>query len=403
MGIRICELICLPSLKELNLVGGSGGIYKTARWVHVMESSDFVEFVHKDELIMITGVLISDNRESFIELLKGLIDKKAAGLIVNIGKFIDCVPDYAIKLANQNDFPIFELPWRISLAEISKEIYSEIVKSQLEETTYQDMLKNIVFSNKTTFEDFSARLAAYGYSSFNSFRIAIVTIDKFNQYLSTNNIKDEKSISYIKDNLLRAVNNSIWDSACRPISFLQDHSVIFLLINEKEKAANIRVLYEAIRQNCKLYLPNITVSVGFGNIHFQFSEIKKSYIEADKALKVIKAEGKSDFSLFYKDLGLYKLLAEIENVSLLREYFDDTIGLLEKYDAQNNTDLFHVLFVFLQEDCNYIKASQRLYLHRNTLMYKINKIQKIINRDLSDVKVYMEFYLAYLAKQINDL
>jgi hypothetical protein len=402
MGVRIDEFISLPKLKNLELVGGSKGICKIARWVHVMESPELLEFVQNDELIIVTGVLILDNRKIFIELVNGLIDKRAAGLIVNIGKYIMHVPEYIIELADEKDFPIFELPWKVSLAEVTEIICSEIVKRHLEEISYQDMLMNIIFFNKISFEDFSERVSSYGYNSFNSFRIVIVTIDKFPQYLLSNNIKDEQSVSYVKDNLLRSVNSAIWDSICRPISFLQNHSVVFLLVNEKEKATNLKVLTNTIRENCKNNFPNITVSIGFGNIYFSFSEIKKSYIEADKTLKVLKAEGKSDSSLFYQDMGVYKLLSEIENVNLLREYYDDTIGILEQYDAQNRTELSHVLFTFLKEDCNYIQASVKLYLHRNTLMYKINKIQKIINRDLSDTKVKMECYLAYLVKQIND-
>ena len=96
------------------------------------------------------------------------------------------------------------------------------------------------------------------------------------------------------------------------------------------------------------------------------------------------------------------MLTEIENIGFLKEYYDDTVGKLERYDAQNDTDYTKIFYIFLQENGNYIQTSQKLYIHRNTLIYKINKIQEIIKRDLTDTKVRLEFYIGYLIKQIND-
>lgn len=402
MSVRMDQLISLSDLQNLKLVGGGKGIYKIIRWVHIMETPDLVAYVQNNELIILTGVGILDNKESFIELLKGLIEKRAAGLIVNIGKYLVQVPEYIKELADDNDFPVFELPWEVSLAEITRIICSEIVKRHLEEISFQDLLMNIIFFNKITFNDFTERVSTFGYNSLNSFRIAIVTIDNFQQYLSSKNVKDEQNISHIKDTFLRSVNSAIWDSICRPISFFQNDSVILLLINEKEKFTNLMMLSDMIRQSSKSNSPDITISIGFGNVQTEFSEIKRSFVEAEKALKVLKAEDKTDGTVFYSKIGAYKLLTEIENIGLLKEYYDDTVGKLEKYDAQNATNFSKIFYIFLKENGNYIKTSQKLFMHRNTLLYKINKIQEIIKRDLTDTKVRFEFYLGYLVKQIND-
>jgi sugar diacid utilization regulator len=402
MSVRMDQLISLPYLQNLKLVGGGKGIYRIIRWVHIMETPDLVVFVQNNELIILTGVGILDNKESFIELLKGLIEKKAAGLIVNVGKYLKQVPEYIKELADDNDFPIFELPWEVSLAEITRIICSEIVKRHLEETSFQDLLMNIIFFNKITFDDFTERVSSFGYNSLNSFRIAIVEIDNFQQFLSSKNIKDEQKISHSRDTFLRSVNSAIWDSMCRPISFFQNDSVILLLINEKEKFINLEMLSDMIRQSSRSNSPENTISIGFGNVYTEFSEIKRSYMEAEKALKALKAEGKTDGTMFYSKIGVYKLLTEIEDKGLLKEYYNDTVGKLEKYDAQNATNFSEIFYVFLKENGNYIKTSQKLFMHRNTLLYKINKIQEIIKTDLTDTKVRFEFYLGYLVKQIND-
>lgn len=402
MGVRIDQLISLPELKDLKLVGGSKGISKIVRWVHSLETPDLIKYVQNDELIMLTGIGVFNNSSSFIEMINGLIEKKAAGLIVNVGKYLTEVPEDIKKLADENDFPVFEIPWKASLAEITRIIGGNIIKRHLEESLCQDLLKNIILFNKITYEDFIERISMYEYKYLNSFRIIIVAIDKFKQYLSSENIKDEQSIVHFKDEFLEMVNSAIWDSRFRPISFLQNDSVVSLIINEKDKFANITMISKLIRESNKKSFPHISINIGIGNTYTEFSEIKRSYIEAEKALKVIKAEDDSDKTMFYSKIGVYKLLTEIENINLVKEYYYDTVGRLEQYDEQNNTDFARILYIFLQENGNYVQTSQKLFMHRNTLIYKINKIQEITKMDLTDAKVRLEFYLGYLIKQVND-
>ena len=400
MAVRFDQLISLPQLKDLKLVGGSKGVFNTVRWVHVVETSEVISYVQNDELIILTGVIITDKEASFIELVNGLIEKKAAGLVVNIGKYIEKVPASIIQIAEENNFPVFELPWEVNLADLTQIICENIVKSHLEEISYQDLLMNIIFFNRITYEDFTERVSSHGYNSLNSYRILIVEIDRFQKYLETKEIKDEKDIILMKDTFLRSVNSAASEARWRPLSFLQNDSVVLLLINEKDRFINLTMLSEIIRESVKKSFPDISVNIGIGNIYTEFSRIKRSYTEAEKALKVLAAEGLSDGTRFYSGIGAYKLLTEIENIGLLKEYYDETVGRLEQYDVQNNTDFSKILRVFLQENGNYIQTAQKLYLHRNTLMYKINKIEEIIKRDLSDTQVRFEFYLGYLIKSI---
>ncbi|MCT8975197.1 PucR family transcriptional regulator ligand-binding domain-containing protein [Clostridium sp. CX1] len=401
MGVRIDQLMSLPELKDLKLVGGGNGVSKVTRWVHNVETPDIVQYVQNDELIILTGIGVFEDSSSFIKLVKGIIERKASGLIVNVGKYLSKVPEEIRELANEEGFPIFEVPWESNLAEITRIICGDIVKRQIEESSYQDLLKNIIFFNRITYEDFTKRMSAYGYSYFNSFRVITVAIDKLEEYLSFKNIKDEQSIAYIKDNFLRAVNGAIWDPRFQPISFLQKDSVVILQINEKDKFTDLTMLSQIIRESVKHSFADISINIGIGNAYTEFNEIKRSYNEAEKALKVLKAEGGSDETIFYSNIGAYKLLTEIENINLLKEYYDDTVGRLERYDLQNHTDYSKIFHTFLQENGNYIQTSHKLYMHRNTLMYKINKIQEIIKRDLTDTKLRLEFYLGYLVKQIN--
>jgi len=65
-------------------------------------------------------------------------------------------------------------------------------------------------------------------------------------------------------------------------------------------------------------------------------------------------------------------------------------GALYRHDQQHKDDLCRILEVYIQNNCNTSKASKALYLHRNTLINKIAKIEEIIGASLDDVSLRIE-------------
>lgn len=60
---------------------------------------------------------------------------------------------------------------------------------------------------------------------------------------------------------------------------------------------------------------------------------------------------------------------------------------LKRYDEENNTDLLNTLCVFLSKSCDLNEASSLLYIHRNTLIYRLRRIEKILHTDLKDLGI----------------
>lgn len=393
MGVRLDQLLEMPELCDLKLVGGGNGTDKIVRWVHVVETPEILQYVQSGELIILTGMAVYDHLQQFIELVEGLINKNAAGLVLNVGKYISKVPEEIIRIAEDNSFAILEFPWERSIADLTRIICHEIVKHQIEDISNQELLMNIIFFNKVTYEEFMEKVSDYRYDASMSFRIAIVKMENEND-------EDYEKKTHVMEVFYNSVNSTASDSRHRTISYLIDKSVILLLINEKERYPNLNAFADLLRKNCKLNFPEASFDISMGNVYTEFSQIRKSYLEAEKTMKVIKAEGRKDTTMFYSETGAYKLLLDIENKGLLKEYYHDNLGKLEQYDMQNGSDFMGILYTFLQEDGNYIQTANRLFMHRNTLMYKMNKIHEILKLNLADPKVRFELYLAFMVKKI---
>ncbi len=60
---------------------------------------------------------------------------------------------------------------------------------------------------------------------------------------------------------------------------------------------------------------------------------------------------------------------------------------IERYDKKYGTNLRETLYVYLTNDCNTVKAAKLMYVHRNTMYYKINKIEELIGQSLENGKL----------------
>ena len=94
---------------------------------------------------------------------------------------------------------------------------------------------------------------------------------------------------------------------------------------------------------------------------------------------------------YYEDFAMYQIVelaadSEIKHLSSrnLAHLCNNEMIALIMYDQKYNTNMADILLTFLRYERNTTKAAEVLFMHRNTLLYKIKKIEEIIDRDLED-------------------
>ncbi len=73
---------------------------------------------------------------------------------------------------------------------------------------------------------------------------------------------------------------------------------------------------------------------------------------------------------------------EVSNYEKFREYCYDVLGDIIKNDK--NLDILKTLRIYLKNNCNLINTSKEIFIHRNTLIYRLNKTKTKLNRNLED-------------------
>ncbi|GGB52924.1 hypothetical protein GCM10011409_33140 [Lentibacillus populi] len=99
----------------------------------------------------------------------------------------------------------------------------------------------------------------------------------------------------------------------------------------------------------------------------------------------------------HDQLGIYEILFKLSSDPFVQKYTENVLNPL--LQAQHS-DLLETLQVYLNENGNVSKTSEKLFVHRRTLTYRLQKIQELINMDLNDAN--HRFVLRFCIK-IKDL
>jgi len=99
----------------------------------------------------------------------------------------------------------------------------------------------------------------------------------------------------------------------------------------------------------------------------------------------------------FKDYFIYYLLTSNRTDSeVVKNSIDNhLLTQIENYDRDNNTNNLDVLYTFLICDRKATEAGNKLHLHRNTVLYRIEKITEIFNLDLDNYNTRLELLLVY--------
>jgi DNA-binding PucR family transcriptional regulator len=85
----------------------------------------------------------------------------------------------------------------------------------------------------------------------------------------------------------------------------------------------------------------------------------------------------------YNESGIYQLLIEVDDMKVLKKFYDQSLGQIVDYDLKNETDLLTILKLYLDYNHSVERVAKETYVHRNTVNYKIKKIKEILDCELT--------------------
>jgi purine catabolism regulator len=166
--------------------------------------------------------------------------------------------------------------------------------------------------------------------------------------------------------------------------------------------ARLRSIVEEVRAQLASRTPSGLVAVGMSRPGRGLSALREAYREAKDAVSIANELGDREQTTFYGDLKLYQLLLALKerNLEHLRRFYNETLAPLVEHDRTRQGDLIRTLNGFFEANGNLAKAATDLDVHRNTLVYRLERISELTGLNLDDADNRLILHLALKVQRV---
>lgn len=143
----------------------------------------------------------------------------------------------------------------------------------------------------------------------------------------------------------------------------------------------------------------LTFSFGIGNQTEQITGLPNAYKEAISALHMGQQARQTSFIHFYRAREVLELLKMVPEVALT-DFYQETFQAIMRIDARERTDLMDTARVYLETQGQIGETAKRLFVHRNTVAYRLEKFEHLTRCHLRDPDDSLRLRLAFLAEKL---
>ncbi len=367
----------------LKLMAGRDGTNHIVRWVHIIEDMEVPEFLHGNELVFTTGIA-RHQVNWLLHFVESLRENNAAGVVINLGPYIESVPPQVLVYCEQNDFPLYTIPWKTRIIDVTYAFCRQIIHNEGIEQSMAAAFKNLILEPLDK-EKYELTLDHSGFLRSSNYQLLVVEFlqngnNVTSQFLLEN--ETELSKTFEKNYMKRAM-------------FLWKDQVVLIYQNLEE--SKISEIMQGLKHLCRQREEESYM--GISGIQESYMGLQDMYEEAKSACIIARVQKKAGMK--YDDLGIYKILLDVKNKTLLQSYYEEILGPLEIYDREHNSELCQLLKMYCDTNGGVSCIAEAYGVHRNTINYKINKIKKILKKELNHVDV-MYIMLSFKIKELID-
>ncbi|QBJ76645.1 PucR family transcriptional regulator [Clostridium chauvoei] len=397
MALCCRDLFQLKHFSKARLLAGKSGLNREISLPYVRNTESISKWLYGRELLFVTYESSKKQSDDLLLLLEECIDKNLSGVVILIDdKDIENIPKKMIDRADEERLPLFIMPWDIKLIDIIQEIFLKIEEKREESKNAKHFLESILFSQDQAYEDINTLAEFYNINLRPYHFICIFKVKEFN------------NISYESENVSKSILTSleemlsIKDHTIIPMQYA-NHLMVLVLADNSEEIKNSLKATEAVFNIMNSRYSNVEVNLSFSRIRDTYSEIKTSYKEAFKALSLIDIYSKETSVIKYNELGIVKLFVELNDIKEIQQYCYENLGPILEYDKSHGMNLIGTLKCYFENNRHLVKTSQALFIHRNTLLYRLATIKELIQKDLDDAMNNLELFNSILIYEFLNL
>lgn len=380
MSVTVRKLFARADMKYgAKLLAGKEGLNRLVEWVHIVEDGEVASFLHGQEIVFSAGLLCGGD-EWLMNFINLLYKSDVSAVVLNYGPYIDKVPEEIIAFCDEKKLPLYMIPWKTRMVDMTRGFCQKIIENNTNELNTVSIFKDILFGVAS--EEDIASLERLGYRQ--SFRYNFVCIALDTEYGTDKYQYDMNTIKRIAERIAKEFREMY-------ISFTYQEKLFLTLMEyeEEEIQSYMDCLFKELSRFKLLSKVNISVGENVDGLLQQKRNFENTLQANELAMR------RKERIIYYGDLGIDKIILGVKYDAILVDYYNETVGKLQSYDEENDTNLVEFMRKYLECDGSPQAISEAMYIHRNTVNNHLRKVLKIIGAQSLGLEEKMKLYVGY--------
>ena len=367
---------------EMKFLAGKNGWANSISWVHLLEDTTIIQNFWGKEVAVTTGLGFPE-KEDWMRLARKLNRYHASGLIINVGQYIREIPEELMAYCDENDLPLLTVPWEVRLSDMIKDFSIRVF---VQDNTDEQIATALIAAIETPDNQTAYRKELWQYFDVDgSFQVLLLTCEG----LDAMDMVERRKLSYRIQVYLEDITHNA--------SFFYYNSDFVLVANAVQEEALYQLIEGAIKRGEKR-MPERKLRVGIGSKCMDISRLSVSYRRAKAAVQMAMTQKRQVVK--FDDCGLYRLLYMVEDTGVLQEIETECLAALEEYDRKYNAGYVETLQSYLKHNGSIQAVAEELYTHRNTVLYRLGNIRKVLGNELKTPEERLPYQMAFYIRSM---
>ena len=361
MALTVQELFFyLSEVYGAEFCAGKEGVFRTVSWGYYIEDKSIIDDLKTGSCAVCSLVPLKDNEKAFLSFINTLNAKEVSVIIILKSHSISSFPSSISELCNNLNLALIMLPNSINIASLMQGIADLIIKEKY------DALELTHFFSKIIENSFPYTqpqiLKPYKLLESKQYLIILLSLPE--------KLKNEESLNFYLDYSFNPKINLNKDTS---FYFIYKNYIVYIISNNFDSVPSKISL---CAKEDKYFFKS---AVSLGNIASSFADFALEYRHAVFAMCFKDSPVRE-----YKDLGIYKILSEVKDTSVLLDIYNSTLGKLSSLSKEKYTFYINTLSSYLEMTGSINETASSSSVHRNTVSYRINKLSELLGMDLKN-------------------
>ncbi len=384
-------------LDGMELIAGESGLNRIVSWTYYVQTRPYIEHMNQGNFALIVVDYVRFDFKEVRKSMDELNDLGISGLAISVVEDKEPIPKTIIKRANDLSLPLFYVRWEgATFVDIDQSIGNLILETGIMNKRTGDYLYNLLFGYEVNSRYVEKISGQFGLDFTKPYRAGIIAVDRT---YGINLEQDEHLYEYYSN----CLNQEIVKMKGHPM-FMKFLNKFVLLFEAKENKEIEHELEKMLRKldNSPMFKGHISSMCILGTAYTDPAKFGQSYQEAKSLVpkKDLLPNPSGKKVLSSSSMGIYKYMFRGNDQREILNYCNSKLSRLEEYDHANGTFLQETLLAYYMNGFNSAKTADALFIHRNSLIYRLKKIEELLEIEITDYMEYLDLLNCILVKRL---